>query len=124
MSYRKRIEQGALDLLVQLSTLTIFKSLSQVLRLKGLAAKKLYTISHKANKKDFYSLYFLLEKYSLYDMMLYCENLHRTNLYHLCRSVSYFDDAEDTPEPKILINKVSWDQVKQTLLKEVRKILL
>jgi predicted nucleotidyltransferase component of viral defense system len=98
----------------------------RLLGFKDIAAMKLSAIGGRGKKRDFYDLYFLLKHYSLQNIVLFCEQkFPETNLYHLFRSLTYFDEAETDSEPVILLNdKVTWDQVKQTILKEARKILV
>jgi hypothetical protein len=43
------------------------------------------------------------------------------NEYHLLKSLVYFEDAEAEPMPRML-RDVSWDEVKNTIIAEVRRI--
>jgi len=98
----------------------------RLLGFKDIAAMKLSAIGGRAKKRDFIDLYFLLRHYSLQEITLFCEQkFPHTNLYHTCRSLTYFDEVENDMEPVILLkDQVSWDKVKQTILQESRKILI
>jgi hypothetical protein len=43
------------------------------------------------------------------------------NEYHLLRSLSYFDDAESEPMPRML-RRASWADIKRTITAEVRRL--
>ncbi len=98
----------------------------RLLSFKDISAMKLSAIGGRAKKRDFIDLYFLLKYYSLREMALFCEQkFPHTNLYHTYRSLSYFDEVEKDMEPVILLgDQVSWDKVKQTILREAQKILI
>ena len=47
----------------------------------------------------------------------YGKNL--ANTYHLMKSLVYFDDAEQSEIP-VMLEKISWKVVKETIVKEVK----
>ena len=83
--------------------------------IKDIAAMKLSAIASRGVKRDYYDLYFLLEMYSLEDMIqFFRKKFHQTEVFHILKSLTYFDDAEMSEEPK-MITKVSWAKVKAKL---------
>ncbi len=98
----------------------------RLLGFKDISAMKLSAIGGRAKKRDFYDLYFLMKHFSLQEIMLFCEQkFPHTNLYHIYRSLSYFEEADTDSEPITILNdKISWEQVKQSIIKETRKILI
>ena len=81
----------------------------RLLQLDDLAAMKLNAIANRGAKKDFYDLFFLLEAYSI----------------GLSKSIGYFKDA-DEEDTQIIVLKdkaLTWQKVKEKILKETHKIL-
>ena len=88
---------------------------------RDIAAMKIDAISTRGGKKDFIDLYFLLETYSLSDLIGFFEKKFKGieyNRLHILKSLTYFEEAEDEPMPMMLKN-VSWDRVKEEITKEV-----
>ncbi len=84
---------------------------------------KLLAIANRGTKKDFYDLYFLLQTFSLEQMLnLFSIKFKTVNSFHLIKSLVFFEDAELDPEP-VLIKKVSWDKVKSHISKAVETYL-
>jgi hypothetical protein len=93
--------------------------------LRDIAAMKLTAISSRGSKKDFIDFYFLLEAFPLPELLHFFEGKFRGIEYstiHLLKSLSYFEDAEDEPMPRMLTD-VSWEQVKKKILTEVNRFL-
>ncbi len=92
---------------------------------RDIATMKLDAISSRGSKKDFVDLYFLLKEYSLGELLGLFERKYRGikyNQLHLIKSLTYFKDAEEEPLPK-MIQKVSWEGVKSTIQREVKKLV-
>lgn len=69
-------------------------------------------------------MYSLLQHYSLQEMLrLYKEKYTDGSTFMIIKSLSYFDDAEDEPEP-FMFENIDWDMVKQTILKELSSLSL
>jgi len=93
-----------------------------VLRLPDLAAMKLNAISRRGRKRDFFDIYFLLERYSLEDLIsFFIRRFPKSNLIHIFKSLIYFEDAEKDPKPQRL-KTVSWNQVKEKIGKVALEI--
>ncbi len=88
-----------------------------------IACMKLTAISSRGSKKDFIDLAFILEKYSLPTLFEATARKYRGIEYstaHLLKSLTYFADAENDPDPIMLIDK-SWEQTQQEIKRKVAK---
>lgn len=85
---------------------------------------KIDTISSPGSKKDFFDLYFLLEKYSLQDLLAIFykkyENI-KYNKLHILKSLAYFEDAKNDPDP-FMLREAKWDEVQKEIEKKVKEI--
>jgi len=92
---------------------------------RDIAAMKIDAISSRGNKKDFMDIYFLLEKYSLTELIDFFEKKYKDieyNKLHIFKSLVYFNDAENEPMP-IMIKKAEWKTVKEKIKAEVKKMI-
>lgn len=81
---------------------------------KDIGAMKLSAVTGRGTKKDFVDLYFLLETYTLGELIgFYEEKYPDGNTYLLLRSLIYFDDADDMNVE--MIHPVSWLEVKNKI---------
>jgi hypothetical protein len=93
---------------------------------RDIAAMKIDAISSRGSKKDFIDLGFLMEEYSLIDLIGFFEKKFRNikyNKLHIFKSIVFFDDAENEPMPVILKN-IDWNDIKKKISEESRKIAL
>lgn len=96
-----------------------------ILDLRDIAVMKIIAISQRGRKRDFFDLYW----YSLKEEPLlsiikritiqYPKTQH--NFHHIIKSLVYFEEADDDPEPQIFFD-TNWKQVKQYFLEIVPKI--
>lgn len=91
-----------------------------------IAAMKLKTIMNRGAKKNFYDIFFLLERYTLPDMIgKFAEKYKNIEPVALYKNLTYFEDAEMQDEIVPLRNRsLTWAQVKERLIDEARKLLL
>lgn len=83
--------------------------------IKLIAVMKLLAIARRGVKKDFVDLYFILKQYSLHEVVgFFSQLLPNVDLFHILKSLTYFDDAEPDADPKML-EKVSWKDVKRSI---------
>lgn len=83
--------------------------------IEDIAAMKLAAITGRGSKKDFIDLYFILQRYTLSEILeFYEEKYIDGSSFQVLRSLAYFDDAEDEPMPKML-GYTSWQDVKKTI---------
>ncbi|PIY79469.1 MAG: hypothetical protein COY81_02475 [Candidatus Pacebacteria bacterium CG_4_10_14_0_8_um_filter_43_12] len=82
-----------------------------------IACTKLQTISMRGSKKDFVDLYFLLESYSLAELLNAVNQKYAAVNYnrpHILKSLLYFEDADSQPMPRML-KQVSWGAVREKI---------
>ena len=92
----------------------------RMLSVEDIAPMKLDAIVGRGKKKDFYDLYFLLQQYSLKDLLaLYTEKYKHQSDFHVIRSLAYFEDAESDPDPLVFDTNLSWDSVKNAITKAI-----
>lgn len=84
-----------------------------------IAAMKLSAITNRGTKKDFIDLYFLLKTYSLESLMdLYVEKYTSAQLFTTIKSLTYFEDAELDPMPR-MAESLDWNEVKKSITEAV-----
>ena len=89
---------------------------------KDIAAMKVNAIEGRGTRKDFVDIYFLLQHYSLNEILgFYQEKYPEHSMFRALMSLSYYDDAEKQMMPKMFAS-VSWDEMKAYIIKEVEKI--
>ena len=95
----------------------------RLVSIETIATMKLLAIARRGAKKDFFDIYFLLERYSLAQLLAqFEETLPNIDTFHIVKSMTYFGDADEEVNPKMLI-KVSWQTVKKTIEKKVEAYL-
>lgn len=87
--------------------------------LKDIGAIKIASITGRGDKKDFIDLYFLLQHFSLKELIeCYTLKFETVSVFHVIRSLTYFDDAEASPLP-MLFAQFDWNEAKETIRKAV-----
>jgi len=83
--------------------------------IKDIAAMKLAAITGRGTKKDFIDLYFLLQHYTLNEMLdFYVQKFPSGSVFLVIKSLSYFADANKDEHPEML-KPISWGDVKSFL---------
>jgi predicted nucleotidyltransferase component of viral defense system len=86
---------------------------------KDIAAMKLAAITGRGSRKDFVDLYFLLQEFSLQEMLsFYNQKYDDGSSFLVLKSLTYFDDAELDPQ-LIMLKKVDWKKVKLSIVNSV-----
>lgn len=89
--------------------------------LKDIAAMKLSAVTNRGTRKDFVDIYFLLEHYSLNEMISFYQLKYpNSSSFMVLRSLTYFTDAEEEPMPRIY-TKMDWGTIKETICQAVRE---
>lgn len=89
---------------------------------EDIAAMKLNAISGRGSKKDFIDLYFLLEEFTLNEMIeFYLEKYFDGSRFMVIKSLTYFVDADIQQTPDIYL-KFNWESCKQKIIEEVVKL--
>lgn len=77
------------------------------------SAMKMLAIMNRGSRKDFVDLSFLLERHSLSEIVEGAAVKYPgVSQFAMCKSLVYFEDAEEEPMPKMLIHR-SWEEVKR-----------
>jgi predicted nucleotidyltransferase component of viral defense system len=80
--------------------------------LQDIAAMKLEAVTNRGTRRDFFDIYFLLKQFPIKQQLeLYMQKYPDGSSFNVLRSLTYFDDAETAPMPKMLLN-VDWDQIR------------
>ncbi len=89
---------------------------------KDIAAMKINAIEGRGTKKDFIDMYFLLQHYTLEEILAFYANKYPENsLFRALMSLSYFEDAEEQLMPKMFSN-IEWREMKQFILNRTAMI--
>ncbi len=81
--------------------------------IEDIGAMKLIAISQRGAKKDFYDLYAILQAWPLPRIVERLRTMYTDplpNPAHIAKSLVYFHDAEQDPEPRLL-TPLSWNAV-------------
>jgi predicted nucleotidyltransferase component of viral defense system len=90
-----------------------------ILDAQDIAVMKIIAISQRGRKRDFFDLYWYIKnREPLIDVLervkiQYPDTKH--NYHHIIKSLSYFEEAEEDPQPQIYF-AATWDQVKKHFL--------
>ena len=91
---------------------------------KDIAAMKINAVEGRGSKKDFIDIYFLLQHYSLAEILdFYQQKYPEHSLFRALMSLTYFADAEDQFMPKMFAN-ITWEEMKSAIRKAVENISL
>lgn len=89
---------------------------------KDIAALKTYAIQNRGSKKDFIDMYFLLQHFTLEEILdFYAQKYPNYSMFRTRMALTYFEDAENQEGPKMWMD-VEWKTVKDTVSNEVRKV--
>jgi len=100
---------------------------------RDILAEKFKTVAQRGSKKDFFDIFCVLQrgKVSLGEAVSIFKKRFQSsglNLYHVLRSLTYFEDADHEPDPKIMGGcAFSWEEVKSFFLTrqpELEKLFL
>ena len=92
---------------------------------RDIAVMKVIAIGGRGSRRDFVDLYFYLRGGGSLESVF--EMIRRRfagidyNEYHLLRSLTFFDDAETEPMPRML-RRVAWPEIKRAVVAEVRRL--
>lgn len=91
--------------------------------LEDIAAMKLDAITGRGSKKDFYDLFFLLQHYSIEELFsFYTEKYPHQTTFHVARSLTYFDDADIQPNPRVFDKTITWETVKKKIISVIQSL--
>jgi predicted nucleotidyltransferase component of viral defense system len=94
----------------------------RMLSTKDIAAMKLNAIAGRGSKKDFIDLYYLLNEFSLREMLdFYNQKYLDGSEFMVYKSLSYFEEANIQPQPNVFFD-FNWETCKQKIIEEVLKL--
>jgi len=89
---------------------------------KDIAAMKLSAISGRGSKKDFIDLYFILQRYSLSEVIgFYNDKYPDGSVFMVLKSLSYFEDADLELSPRMYID-IQWGEIKAFISEQLKHI--
>jgi Nucleotidyl transferase AbiEii toxin, Type IV TA system len=92
--------------------------------IQDIACMKIDAIMGRGRKKDFCDLYFLLRKHNLNEIMTWYQQMFQhSTLFHVYKSLTWFDDANLDGELEVFDKKYSWESAKKTIVKAIEKTI-
>ena len=95
--------------------------------IRDIALMKLIAISGRGSRKDFIDLYTILRSGSLLpDLLQILPEKYgpgRANVYHILKSLTYFEDAEQEP-PLTMLEPFDWEECKAFFVRETHAVVL
>ena len=89
---------------------------------RDITTEKLRILADRGQKKDFYDLYAGIQLLGINDLaeLSFKKFAKSVNYFHLLKGLTYFEDAEKNPEPMIIDESVTWDNIKNFFLTHIR----
>lgn len=95
----------------------------RIAALEDIAAMKVNAVYGSGSRmKDFIDLYYLLEKFSLEQILdFYCNKYSSDSLSFAIRSLIYFEDADQDEWPEVTDNSLNWSTIKKKLQFQIKE---
>ena len=94
----------------------------RMLSMQDIAAMKLNAIMGRGSKKDFVDLFFLLEEFSIHEILkFYNKKFRDGSEFLVLKSLTYFEDADLQTQPK-MYRAFDWEKCKEKITAEVLKL--
>lgn len=88
---------------------------------KDIAAMKVAAITGRGSKKDFVDMYFLLQNFTISQIVDFYESKYSdASIFLALKSLTFFEDADAQPMPKML-KACQWQEVKTVMLNEISR---
>jgi len=95
----------------------------RMLDLRDIAPMKLKAVTQRGSKKDFFDIFFLLSHLSLEEMLgLFKEKFRQHEVFPVIKSLTYFEDAEQFPDPVVFDEKITWPKVKAAVREAAKRL--
>jgi predicted nucleotidyltransferase component of viral defense system len=86
--------------------------------IEDVAAMKLFAICKRGTRKDFYDLWVLLQHFTPEKLAdVFITKYGEEKLIFLQKSVLYYEEADNSEQPEVLIKKLDWEKVKKEVYK-------
>ena len=100
---------------------TLLEENIRLVKKKDIAAMKVNAIAGRGSIKDFIDVYFLLNEFSINEMIgFYLQKYSDGSEFMVRKSLTYFDDA-DNEEAPIMFQTITWKEIKKTILLNIDK---
>lgn len=84
--------------------------------IEDIAAMKQFAICKRGTRKDMYDIWMLLQHYSARQLAdLFIQKYGEEKLIFLHKSILYFEEAEMSEQPEVLLPGLSWEKVKKDI---------
>lgn len=98
----------------------------KIASLEDIACSKIDAISSRGKRRDFIDLYFIMKalRLGLDELFQAFEKKYsreQHNLVHIRKSLVFFIDAEEDPDPQLLV-EYSWEQCKSFFIRHIRDL--
>ncbi len=88
-----------------------------------IAAMKVLAIDGRGTRKDFVDMYYLLQHFTMPEILqLYEQKFPAASRFRAMMCMTYFVDAEKAEMPRMLIDNVSWEDMKEHIRQETFKL--
>ncbi|MEO6219444.1 MAG: nucleotidyl transferase AbiEii/AbiGii toxin family protein, partial [Ginsengibacter sp.] len=85
---------------------------------EDVAAMKLFAICKRGTRKDFYDVWTLLQYFTPKKLAeFFIEKYGHEKLIFLKKSIVYFEEADISEQPEVLVKNLTWEQVKKMIYK-------
>lgn len=90
--------------------------------IRDIAPMKLDAVTKRGSKKDFFDMYYLFERFSPLQILdWYTQMFQHSTSLHVIRSLTYFEDAEETESPVVFDKRITWAAVKKRMVEVVKE---
>lgn len=99
----------------------------EIARWEDILAEKFKTLSQRGSKKDFYDIFAVIKIKGLSiqeAISIFTNRFKKTalNKYHVLRSLTYFEDADEEPDPVLIgERKYQWAEVKNFFIENINE---
>ena len=94
-----------------------------MLSMEDIGAMKQDAIAGRGKKKDFFDLFFLLQHHPMERLLSFHREKYRLeNAFHIIKSLTWFDDAEEDEDPLLINGPLSWEDVKKTIREQATRL--
>ena len=96
----------------------------RMVQLEDIACMKIDAIVGRGKQKDFCDLYYLLQRFSLPEIMdWYAKMFKHSSLFHVYKSLTWFEDADLDSDLDVVDNNYSWEHAKEVILNAVKNAI-
>lgn len=92
---------------------------------QDIAAMKIHAMEDRGVKRDFIDLFFLAREFTIDQMLEYYDRKYgvlEDRVFHIIKSMGYFDEADNDDWKPEMIKEVEWGQVKNFFEAEAKRL--